>query len=555
MVSQIFVDNHSVFDLSDPEVSQRFAWAYRLANRFHVATNESVIRREILVREGECYDVERVRDSERLLRALGFIADVDIYGVRQADSTVHVVVDTRDEWSLRVDGKIGGGGRSGLTGARLREANLLGTGMRVSTFYFDRPDQQVYGASYYTPQLFGTRWDAGLEVGRTPFGYLLGQSITYPYVGETGRWAFRQAVRRNDSNFEYRVPRDDRFVRVLLPESRLEVDLGGVYRRGAERHNRTVFGAVLRGEWLSYPAAPVYASLSRRETDPPPELGVALDTIASVRAMALVGQRNVYFVRRRGLDTVRGTEDVRLGVEAQVALGPSLPVLSDDRDLGFGLGFFAAGEVPSVGIGGVDLLMEARRNYDSPASRSEWSDVFGHLAAWSYLRRDPEGRDLVVASLSAIGGWHVRVPYQLTLGSEVGLRGYPDYLDPGARRVVASLEHRRYLGWPLPELFDLGTAAFVDVGRAWAGDAPFGVDSPVRASVGLGLRAAFPPGSRQALRLDLGVPLEPGAGFRDLVLTVGVGQWIGRSATLRDSQLNRSAHLWSRRTLLSLPAD
>ena len=552
-ISQIFIDNHSVFDLSDPDLSPRFTWAYRVANSVHVATRVEVIRRELLFTEGDCYDLERLRDSERLLRSLPFIADVDLFGVRQADSTVHVLIDTRDEWSLRVEPRVGGGGASGLTGLRVREDNLLGTGTHVSAFYIDRPDYSVYGASAHTPQLLGTRWDLGAELGKTPFGRLISEALVYPFVGETGVWAFRQSYYHNDQYFEYRLTDGDEITRIRLPESRTTFDLGAVHRWGPDRYRRTVLGAVLRGEHLTYDQ-PEFVDEELRN-GVPPQLDVRLDSIETVRAMLLLGQRNVSYVSRRGLDTVRGTEDVRLGIETQVALGPSVPLASADRDLGFGFGFFAAGELPWLGIAGTNLLVEARRNYESPATESEWSDVFGHFSTWAYLRRDPEGKNMVVTSLSAIGGWNVRVPFQLTLGSETGLRGYPRYLDPGGRRVVASVEQRHYLGWPLPDLVDLGTVLFADVGRMWAGDVPFGVDSPVRAGVGAGLRLAFPPGSGRTVRVDFGVPVHPDVGFGDLEISVGIGQWIGRGPALQDSQLDRSVHLWNDRTLLTLPQD
>jgi hypothetical protein len=554
-ISRVFVDNHSVFDLSEPGFGERFAWAFRLANSLHVATREEVIRREIVVGEGDCYDVELLRDSERLLRSLGFIADVDVFGVRQEDGSIHVIVDTRDEWSLRIDPRIGGAGESLLTGLSLREDNLLGTGTEVGLFYRDLPEEKVYGAGYRTPQLLGTRWDAEVEAGKTPLGYLVSQALTYPFVGETGSWALRQAVRHNDRYFEYRLPSPEGVVRVLHPERRLTFDVGAVHRWGKTRFSRTVLGGVLTGQWLSYPAEARYAREGdlRLGVDPLPPLG--LDTIATIRAMGVVGQRSVRFVRRRGLDTVRGTEDVRLGTESQLALGPSIPLLSEQRDLALGFGFFAAGELPRLGLGGVDLLMEGRRRYDAPVEESEWRDVFAQLQGWAYLRPSDDARSTLVASVVGAGGWHVGVPFQLTLGAETGLRGYADHLYSGSRRVVASLEHRRYLGWPLPELLDLGTVAFVDVGKIWAGDLPYGVDSSVRGNVGFGLRAAFPPGSRRALRLDVGVPLRPGIGFGDLVLSLGVGQRIGFRANRRDPQLRRSAHLVLSPSLLAFPGD
>ena len=57
----------------------------------------------------------------------------------------------------------------------------------------------------------------------------------------------------------------------------------------------------------------------------------------------------------------------------------------------------------------------------------------------------------------------------------------------------------RYLGF--------GGAAFVDVGKMWAGDVPFGETVNPRVGAGLGLIFAVPRSSRQNLRLDVTAPL------------------------------------------------
>lgn len=542
-ISSVFVDNHSVFDLTDPDLGERLAWAYRTANRLHARTRESVIRTELLFGEGDCYDLERLRDSERLLRGLRFISDVDVYGVRQADGSVHVVVDTQDEWSTRIEPRIGGG--AGLTGLRVREDNLFGTGQQVAAFYVNEEEEQVYGAAYRTPQLLGTRLDASVEVGRTPVGYLVSQGVSYPFVGEQGRWAMVQGARRHDRYFEYFLPRDGEMLAAWYPERRQGFEAGTAFRWGNRRtagRAQTMIGAALTGEWITYAGERRFASEEVHEAGavPPPLLR---DSIASVRTLLMTGQRNVYYVRRRALDTVNGTEDVRLGVEGDVALGPSIPGISRDRDLVVGLSVSAAGELAAVAVAGLSLTVQGRRTYESPASVSEWADVFGSLDGWLYYRPTPDSRQTMVLSVDAAGGWHDRVPFQLTLGARTGLRGYPDHAYAGGRRLLTTLEHRAYLGWPLPDLFDLGTVVFADVGRMWAGDAAFGVDSPLRASAGAGLRIAFPPGSGQTLRVDFGLPVEAGAGFRDVRVSIGMGQLVGRLTADRDGQLERTARL------------
>jgi hypothetical protein len=48
----------------------------------------------------------------------------------------------------------------------------------------------------------------------------------------------------------------------------------------------------------------------------------------------------------------------------------------------------------------------------------------------------------------------------------------------------------------------------------WAGDVPFGVNTPVRASVGAALLAAVPAQSRRTMRVELALPLDRSLGAR-----------------------------------------
>jgi hypothetical protein len=552
-ISTVFIDNHSVFDPTDPRLNPRFDWAYRFVNSLHVRTREDVIRRELLFDEGACYDIARLRDSERLVRAMPFIANVDIFGVRQADGSFHVIVDTQDEWSTRVEPRFSTGG-AGTRGLRVSETNLMGSGQQVSGFYLDREGERSYGLAYHTPQLLNTRWDADLVVGRTAAGHLLSEALTYPFVGQVGRWAVRQAVHHEDRFYELWVPGSRELVPLWVPERRRSLDMGAAYRWGARGHNSTLLGAALSGEWLSYPEEPRFGNRVAPDELPDQVPVLEVETIESIRALFMTGQRSIYFVRRRALDTVNGTEDVRLGVETGIALGPSIPLVSRDRDVAATASLYAAREVVGV-LTGAQLMLQGRRNYETDVARSRWEDVLGELDAWAYWRPSAESRHTLVTALRATGGWHTVTPFQLTLGSEAGLRGFGRHLDPGGRRVIASVEHRSYLGWPLPDLFDLGGVAFVDAGKIWPGSAPAGTLSPLRVNAGLGIRAAFPPGSGQNLRVDVGIPLvgrEDGGRFR---LSIGMGQVIGSSRRGRDRQLERNLSVGASTATFIVPLD
>ncbi len=541
-ISEVFVDNASVFDVGSPGLDARFNWAYRLANGLHFRTREEVIRRELLFAAGDCYDADRLEDSERVLRALPFIADADVYSVRQPDGTHHVVVETHDEWTTRLEPQFHSSDRE-LAGVELREDNLFGTGRRVSVWAREEQRERVFGASYGTSQLLGTHLDADVSVERTPVGTAVSQLIAYPFRGETGRWAFRQHFEHEERAFEYLAERDGRLRRLYFPERRRSFDVGGVFRLG-RRGNLTLFGMALAGESTVYPEDQPTALEGEPGLAPGDSVTVPLDSVSSIRAVFLAGQRNVRFDRRRALDAVRGAEDVRLGAEVELAVGRSLSAFSKDDDLSLDVGLFAAGEVGEI-LGGTRLRVEAKRDFDAPADSNEWRNLFTQVDAWAYWRPSGESRHTFVAAVAGAGGWHTSVPFQLTLGSRAGIRGLPRHVYPGQRRVVATLEHRAYLAWPFPQLFDLGSALFVDAGRSWAGEDPYGSSSPVEVSAGAGLRLAFPPGSRRTYRLDVAVPVKGPSAFSGLQVSLGVGQAVGRNAVGEDSQIRRS----SRRSL------
>jgi hypothetical protein len=561
VVSDIFVDNGSVFEVGSEDLDARFNWAYRSANRVHVRTREGVIRRELLFREGDCYVPALLEDSERILRSLSFIADADVFAIRQPDGTHHVVVETRDEWSIRLEPQWDNdNGGMALTGLELREDNLLGSGQRISAYLKQYQGERVYGAEVGTRQLFHTLLDAELGVAKTPVGVSVVQRLAYPFRGENGRWAFRQQIEHLERNFEIFVPREDGpgVRRRFFAESRRTFDVGTVMRIG-RRGSLTLFGLAVAGEWTEYPRDYLSTdgggdqpmSLQIEPVEPPPTV-TGLDTLSSVRVVFLAGQRNVYFQRRRALDAVRGTEDVRLGVEAEIAVGRSLSAFSDDDDLKIDVGFSLAGAPVRSVVAGVRATASGRRDYGAREGQFEWRSVFGQADGWAYWRPSEASRHTFVAAASVVGGWRTTVPFQLTLGNRAGLRGFPTHAYPGERRWVATVEHRAYLGWPYARLFDLGTALFVDAGQMWAGGDTFGVDSPLAASVGAGLRLAFPPGSRRTYRLDVAVPLTRGYSARDVVFTFGVGQAVGRDRG-DDSQLRRSNRRALSASLFSFP--
>jgi hypothetical protein len=545
-ISYVFIDNQSIFDTTDPDLDRRFRWAYATANALHMQTRERVIRRELLFAPGSCYDPFLLEETERLLRGYPFLSRVDVFPVPLPDDTYHVIVSTRDEWSTRVDVRVNTRDGVRLEGIRVAEDNLLGTGQSLGVFYFEREVTRDYGISYHTPQLLRTRWDLTAALGRTRAGTAITAEVAYPFIGEVSRWAGRQSFRREDQFFDYVTAGDalPDAAHVLLPVREQVFDLALVRRLG-RRGNTALIGSALTYQQLTYPG-PVQVSdgrdFDRREPAPDSVMRLVRrqsHELHNIRAFALLGHRNVWWVRRHGLDSMRGQEDVQLGAEAILGLGRSMPSIEVDDDLYGLLSAYAGFEVNNALVI-VRARADARRDLGAAAGSSEWEDVYFQGEVLSYVKPSSLWRHTLFFHAAAAAGWHTRTPFQLTLGGEHGVRGYsPDRL-PGGRRVVFTAEDRFFLGWPLPAVLDMGGSAFVDVGHVWAGDAPFGSNTGWRAAAGVGLRGSFPAGSRSIYRVDFAWPLERGTGLGDFRLSVSIGEVRGMHPRELDRQFVRS---------------
>src|SRR5258708_8577414 len=96
-IGEIRVDTRNIFDLDDPKENKAL---FRLANRLHIGTDPSVIRRALPFKSGERLSVRVLEEAERLLRANRYLYDVDIRPIALHDGIVDLEVATRDTWTL-----------------------------------------------------------------------------------------------------------------------------------------------------------------------------------------------------------------------------------------------------------------------------------------------------------------------------------------------------------------------------------------------------------------------------------------------------------------------
>jgi len=518
-ISYIFIDNHSVFDPEELGEERSFQWAFNLVNALHMDTRSSFLAAEILVSVGDCYDPFMVEESGRLLRRYSFLGRADVFGIPQPDGSWHVVVDTTDEWTTELNVHFNFEEGAEFRGVDLTEENFLGRGILLGAFLEQNDELRDLGGRISTPRLLGTRLDALLSAGRTRVGSFFEQSLVYPFLGETGRFAGTQSFQRREDRFTYWAGEGSEFSHVLLPLDEESVELS-VARRFGVPGNLTTLGLTFLRRSLDFPGYPGSVSVgfdgdfnNSEPADTELSDSVAQQTrfTSVARLGLLLGRRRVEFVRRQGLDALTGVQDVPLGTDLGLELARSIPGFAPGgdapADLHSRLNFFYGEERGPVLLT-LRTGLEARHVLSGGWAGKGWRDARGYLNALAYLQHEALSTHTLVGRLSLAGGAKTTLPFQLTLGGSTGIRGYPERSYPGAARLVASVEDRFYVAWPAPRLLDLGVSFFGDVGRMWPGSVPFGADSGWRGSVGGGVRVGFPAGTRGVLRLDLAFPLD-----------------------------------------------
>jgi hypothetical protein len=216
--------------------------------------------------------------------------------------------------------------------------------------------------------------------------------------------------------------------------------------------------------------------------------------------------RDIGFLRVRGFDALNANQDLPVGFQLGTMFGRSLSVLgSRDDDI------FVSEDL-YIGAGGrrSALRFQAQSEARLANATQEWDGILTAEHLQQYLKLSQS--NTATASVEYSGGWRQRIPFRLELGShDGGVRGYEGGHAVGGQRLVGRLEDRQFVG-RFFGLGDFGVALFTDAGRLWAGDAPYGQDTPFRSSVGLSLLAAVPSGSARLWRVDIAYGLNPEVG-------------------------------------------
>jgi hypothetical protein len=489
-IVRIVFDRTDVFDTTNPKTS---SWFYRSANALHIITKEGFLRQMVLFKEGDPYSSKLADESARIIRGLGFINPVFITAER-VEGGVEVTVETRDQWTLQVGGSFGLAGERQDWSIEFQEENFFGWGKKLDLQFRSDVERDTWAYRYRDPNIFGTRWRADLIYEDATDGSIEQVLLERPFFSLAtnrawgGLWRSEDLVehlysesdsvvsgRRDSSHwgawYGIRLPVDTDITR--------RINLGWDYQRHSFQDWRWEPGkcpnAVREGEECPYPTP------DDREVSGPRV------SYQQVRDRFLV---------MSGFRTWTAQEDV--------AMGPNLQLGATFSDSQTG------GDITRVLVNGSVSRVWRSGNWMVTSDgwfRGRWDDweprnwVGGIQAAVSQI-----GTRGLQARLLVEGSHELDLDQQLTLGADVGLRGWdPDYFD-GTGRALVNLQWRTLVKRDLFQLFSLGVVVFGDAGMTWDARVGPGTDG-VRADIGAGLLFDLTTfGRADVLRVEVGWP-------------------------------------------------
>jgi hypothetical protein len=476
----IHFERFDIFDTSDPKTS---AWFYRWANALHIVSKEDFLRSMLLFKEGDPYSADRAAESARILRALGIMNPVYITA-RRFDQGVEVTVETHDHWTLQIGGEAGLAGSRSSFGINIDEENLLGWGKSVGVAYGSDNERSTWSYRYFDPNLFSSRWQLLLLHSDLSDGLRDELRIDRPFYSLETQWSWGAEAAREEL-IEHLYSGSESVVDGDRDSDGWRLWGGARLPGGGDITRRLTGGWTFRRDFFSN-----WEWENTGEPYPTPD-----DYLISGPTLGYQQIADRFLVVN-GFRSWDLQEDVALGPNFSLGSTLSLPSFGGDHER-----WLLAG---AVHVG---------------AQKGRWL----YLAdAWLSGRVEDNGAQNVLAGVQVgaaeLGtrGWQTRLLIedsheldlnrQLSLGADVGLRGWdPDYFD-GTGRALFNLQWRSLIKKEFLGLFSVGFVVFGDAGITW--NPRVGPDTDgARFDAGVGLLFDLSHLSRSnLLRVDVAFP-------------------------------------------------
>lgn len=489
----------------------------RSMNALHPPTRQAVIEHELLFRPGDPYDPALLAETERNLRALGYLTNVRVTAADTLpDGTVPVTVRVQETWSLQMEFRYSRSSGSQQWNVEVSDRNFLGRGVGVEFGAGETEDRRFRLAGWHQRRVAGAPWRLDARFVDQSDGSSSELALARPYYRQDDPGSVRLAG--SDVSFRPRfyLP-DTAWLRTDLPTGRLYarlpvrdrlLELAGSRRLGPAGRGRIWrLGLALRVRERRF-RLDDRVTLSSGQSVGRDSLAAMLQpalgresgtTVAPLLTVETLGRR---WDKERDIQRYGTVEDLPLDPALTLRTGPALRALGSDRERWLlewrarDWSRWAGGHLLWEWTGSAQLG-SVRNRTARTALLLGW---FAHPAPSWMVRAFGEG---AVAD-------HLLGSDALVLGLTRGLRTLEYDGRAGDRLWRANVESAWLLPGELLGFYRLGVAVFADAGDAWWRRGYHAAGGP-REEVGIGLRFGPTRSARAEIaRLDLTWSLDGG---------------------------------------------
>jgi hypothetical protein len=457
---------------------------YQLADSLHIETRQSVIEKFLLFRTGDVYSAERLAESERNLRALGFLKSASVVASPPHDGVVDVVVTTQDSWSIAPETQAGSKGGKSTVGATLSETNLLGLGKALELGWQNGVDRSRIGVGYTDPAFFAPYWKANFGYGVSSDGYDHRLQVSRPFYSFATPWAtefsfngFRQFDHLYGNGLETERFRQSH--RDVLASFGVALSPND---RNAQRLTAGFF-ALDDAFFLMHSDVPQLLPVDRNYR----YLFIRYDNAVND------------FVKMNYVNKDIRYEDFDLGRTYSITAAVSPHTLGADRTTSY----FKVAAAGGRWLGDGFVLPSA--SLSSRINAGLQNTIAGSSLLFVRRGGTESYPTAFLGHVSFSSGWRMDKEQQFFADGLTGLRGYRAHAFAGDRAIVINVEERLYLGREILQLASPGIVAFADAGNAT--NDGFTSLMHLRSDIGIGLRIGLPRTPKNLLRVDLAYAL------------------------------------------------
>ncbi len=472
-------------DIFDATKTSENNHLYGLVNRLHIKTKTAALRAQLLFAEGEIYSKRVLEETARNLRRLRYLREPVLTPECYSPGFVDVRISTRDVWTLSPTLTFGRKGGKNATSFGVEDNNFLGLGKVLEFSQRKDRNRDARTLGYHDPNVGFGRWTLDAALSDNSDGHSADIRIERPFFALDSRWQALAAA----TDFDGEITRSvfgteiDRY-----RQKTQRADLGFGFSNGllGSWTTRYFFGARFERQDFSALAGSTLAIPNDRKL---------------VYPYARIEGVQDNFDTTFNQDQIGRTEDQEFGVHYAIELGQSLKALGSDRTQSL----LSAQVSDGLRIRQKERLFLSAYTQGRIGARSE-NQLIGASARYFFRQADNLS---FYAALSGDYGRRLDAESPLILGGENGLRAYPFDYQYGDKRALLTLEQRYYTDWKPFQLFQVGAAAFVDIGKVWGDSAVPAVPLGTLRDVGIGLRLGSLRAARaNALHIDLAYPVD-----------------------------------------------